>query len=53
MTVEFTPHELIIINNALNEVCNGIALNGEFSTRMGCSLDEARELLDKIHALPT
>jgi len=52
MTVELTPHELIIINNALNEVCNGMALNGEFSTRMGCSLDEARELLDKIHALP-
>jgi len=35
-----------IINNALNEVCNGMSLDGEFSTRMGCSLEEARQLLD-------
>jgi len=40
-----------IINNALNEVCNGMSLDGEFSTRMGCSLEEARQLLDRIHAL--
>jgi hypothetical protein len=32
-------------------VCNGISLRDEFSTRMGCSLEEALELLDKIHAL--
>jgi hypothetical protein len=51
MTVELSPQELLIINNALNEVCNGISLDGEFSTRMGCSAEEARELLDKIHAL--
>jgi len=51
MIVELTRHELLIINNALNEVCNGISLDGEFSTRMGCSLEEARELLAKIHAL--
>jgi len=40
-----------IINNALNEVCNGIDLEGEFDTRMGCTVAEARELLAKIHAL--
>jgi hypothetical protein len=51
MIVELTPHELLIINNALNEVCNGISLEGEFSTRMGCSLEEALELLAKIHAI--
>jgi hypothetical protein len=51
MIVELTEHELIIVNNALNEVCNGIALEGEFSTRMGCSLEEARNLLAKIHIL--
>ena len=50
MKVELSREELGIINNALNEVCNGIHLEGEFSTRMGCSVDEARELLAKIHA---
>ena len=51
MVVELTQDELFIINNALNEVCNGIHLEREFSTRMGHSVEEARELLDKIHAL--
>jgi len=30
MNVELTKVELKIINNALNEVCNGIDLEGEF-----------------------
>ena len=51
MTVELTNYELFIINNALNEVCNGINLKGEFDTRMGCPVEDARELLVKIHAL--
>jgi hypothetical protein len=51
MTVELTRDELGIINNALNEVCNGIHLEGEFDTRMGCDVEEARTLLAKIHAL--
>jgi hypothetical protein len=51
MTVELTKNELDIINNALNEVCNGINLKGEFDTRMGCPVEDARELLVKIHAL--
>ena len=45
------PFWLEIINNALNEVCNGIDLEGEFDTRMGCTLQEALQLLAKIHAL--
>jgi hypothetical protein len=49
--VELTKDELGIVNNALNEVCNGIQLGGEFDTRMGCSVGEARALLAKIHAL--
>ena len=53
MTVELAKDELEIINNALNEVSNGIHLEGEFDTRMGCSLEEARALLAKIHALPS
>lgn len=51
MKVELTKDELQIINNALNEVCNGIELEGEFETRMGCSVEEARAILRKIHAL--
>ena len=51
MLVELTTDELGIINGALNEVCNGIHLEGEFDTRMGCTVEEARELLAKIHSL--
>jgi hypothetical protein len=47
----FFKHELEIINNALNEVCNGVQLEGEFETRMGCSLQEPQSLLAKVHAL--
>ena len=51
MTVELSKNELEIINNALNEVCNGIHLEGEFAIRMGCSVKEARAVLAKIQAL--
>lgn len=49
-TGELTKGELGIVNNALNEVCNGIHLNGEFDTRLGCSREEARALLERIRA---
>jgi hypothetical protein len=49
--MEVTKDDLRIINNALNEVCNGIHLEGEFDTRVGCTIEEARELLAKIQAL--
>jgi len=51
MKVELTKDELGIINNALNEVCNGIHLEGEFDTRIGCSVDEARRLLGAVSKL--
>ena len=51
MLVELTKDELGIINNALKEVCNGIDLEGEFDTRMGCTVEEARRVLAKIHGL--
>jgi hypothetical protein len=51
MLVELTKDELGIINNALNEVCNGIGLEGEFDTRMGCTVEEARAVLARIHTL--
>jgi len=49
--VAFPVDELYIINNALNEVCNGIDLRGEFDTRMGCTVEEARELLRAVYSL--
>ena len=51
MLVEVTKDELDIISDALNEVCNGIHLEGEFDTRMGCTIEEAGELLATIQAL--
>ena len=38
--------ELVLINNALNEVCNGVDISdSEFQTRLGMSRDDARGLL--------
>jgi hypothetical protein len=51
MLVELTKDELGIINNALNEVCNGIDLEGEFDIRMGCTVEEGRAVLAKIQSL--
>jgi len=53
MLVELTKDELGIINNALNEVCNGIDLEGEFDTRMGCTVEQPRAVLAKIDGLAT
>jgi hypothetical protein len=50
--IELTLDEIATINNALNEICNGVGLpQSEFATRMGCSLEEARALLAEIHKL--
>jgi hypothetical protein len=38
--------ELLILNNALNEACNGVAIEeSEFSTRLGAERSEAKRLL--------
>ena len=43
--------ELILINNALNEVCNGVDIaDFEFDTRIGTSREKALALLDQFHA---
>ena len=45
----FTHDELVIINNALNEVCNGLSFgDDEFQTRIGYSRDMARKVLGKV-----
>ena len=44
--------ELLIVNNALNEVCNGISIDDfEFSARLGAEREEARALLRRVGAL--
>ena len=49
--IRLTKNEILIVNNALNEVCNGIHLEGEIDIRMGCSIEEARGLLASIRGL--
>ena len=46
-TIRLSQEEVVIINNALNEVCNGLDLN-EFSTRVGASRANVEELLFQI-----
>ena len=47
--IAFTDNELVILQNALNEVCNGIDIP-EFATRLGANRDEALRLLNEIHS---
>ena len=47
VTVSLSADELLILNNALNEVCNGIEVP-EFATRMGADVDEVRSLLNEV-----
>jgi len=47
----FTRDELVLLNNALNEVCNGAAIEDwEFSTRLGADRSEALSLLRQLGA---
>jgi hypothetical protein len=47
--LEFTHEELVVINNALNEVCNGLSFDDdEFQTRIGYSRTMAQNLLKKV-----
>jgi len=50
--VLLSPSQLAIINNALNEVCNGVHIDDcDFYTRLGVTRDEARMVLNLIHDL--
>jgi hypothetical protein len=46
-SVSFTEAELILINNALNELLHGLDVP-EFVTRLGATRQEAKELLHQI-----
>lgn len=54
VTVTLSRSEMELINNALNEVCNGVHdldHDDEFATRLGQSRDDARRLLAEVHAV--
>ena len=41
--ISFSQDELLVINNALNEICNGVHIDDpEFQTRMGVDRSVAR-----------
>jgi len=45
--LELEKQEIGCINNALNEVCNGIDI-AEFETRLGCSVKKMQDLLSQV-----
>ncbi|NIG13537.1 hypothetical protein [Pantoea sp. Cy-640] len=45
--INITEEELLILNSALNEICNGIDI-AEFETRIGSDRNEVAVLLSKI-----
>lgn len=47
--VEMSRDQLALINNALNEICNGISIDErEFSSRLGASRAAALEMLAEV-----
>lgn len=48
--LNITHDELLILNNALNEVCNGITLS-EFQTRIGSKRNDVLVLLETVGSL--
>ena len=50
IAIQFNPHELLILANALNEVCHGLPV-ADFSSRIGATFEEVTALLKEIHAL--
>jgi len=50
--LDLSEMELVLINNALNEVCNGVHIDDfEFSTRLGGSREEVRGLLGRVSSV--
>ncbi|ATM95614.1 Uncharacterised protein [Yersinia frederiksenii] len=45
--LKLTNDELLILNSALNEICNGISIS-EFDTRIGATREDVTLLLEKI-----
>jgi hypothetical protein len=49
--LDLTAEEVCIVQNSLNEICNGIDLQGEFETRIGATLAATRALLQRVAAI--
>ncbi len=47
VVLELTRNELILLNNALNEVCHGLDIP-DFSTRLGAQREELQVLFRQI-----
>jgi hypothetical protein len=47
VVLDLTHNELILLNNALDEVCNGLNFP-DFSTRLGAQRDELEALFRQI-----
>jgi len=45
--INIAESELLILNSALNEICNGIDIN-EFETRIGSDKNDVEVLLSEI-----
>ena len=48
--IRLSADELLIVVNCLNEACNGLRIS-EFSTRVGATRNDARDLLAEIAAV--
>jgi hypothetical protein len=52
VTVTLTPDEVVILNNSLNEICNGVNFDDdEFLTRLGYPRKRVKELLQAMSGL--
>lgn len=49
-TLKLTTAELVILNNALNEVLNGMETE-EFNVRIGTQMEEAERLLKAVGSI--
>lgn len=48
--INITESELLILNSALNEICNGMDV-AEFETRIGSEKNEVAVMLSKIGSI--
>jgi hypothetical protein len=49
MSIDFSNDELVMLNNCLNEICNGAHIEDwEFHSRVGWLRSEVQVLLNKI-----
>lgn len=52
ITLRLATDEVIILSNALNEICNGIWIS-EFETRVGYTREEVERLLEQFQQIKT